>query len=121
LGVANGTEYGHTQVPLDDGTRIFIYSDGLTETPNANGELFGLSRLVDVLTEGVGKPVNDVAQAIAAAISEHAVTDAPAHDDITFALLEVTPKRSAPMMVQVIGNKIRKLFKYFEAEPAGTA
>jgi serine phosphatase RsbU (regulator of sigma subunit) len=121
LGVTENTEYTHAQVSLEDTTRIFIYSDGLTETPNANGELFGLIRLVAVLTEGIGKPVNDVAQAIAGAISEHAGTDTPAHDDITFALLEVTPKRSAPMMVQVIGNKIRNLFRHYEAEPVGTA
>jgi serine phosphatase RsbU (regulator of sigma subunit) len=121
LGVANGTEYGHTQVPLDDGTRIFIYSDGLTETPNVEGKLFGVDRLIQALTSGIGKSVDEAAHDIGSAIAEHAGTDAPTHDDITYALLEVTPKRSAPVMVQAIGNKIRKFFKQVEAEPAGTA
>jgi sigma-B regulation protein RsbU (phosphoserine phosphatase) len=119
FGVSEQTAYHFSEFPLEDGTRIFIYSDGLTETPNASGQLFGVDRLIDVLSAGADKPVSAAAQDVAAAIAHHAGTGDPAHDDITFALLEVTPKRAAPVIVQVVGNKIRNLLKRTENEPVG--
>ncbi len=119
LGVSERTEYRHARFPLDDGSRIFIYSDGLTETPNAERQLFGTDRLLSVLSAVAGKPLPDAARELIAAFTEHAGTDTPGHDDITFALLEVAPKRTAPLIVQVIGNKIRNLFKREENEPVG--
>lgn len=117
LGVSEGTEYVNGVTEVTDGTRIFVYSDGLTETPNQNGKLFGADRLLGSLTEGIGIPIAEAVQRVAGAVSEHAGTNDLTHDDVTFAMLEVTPRKSAPVVVQVIGNKFRSLFKSREPVP----
>jgi sigma-B regulation protein RsbU (phosphoserine phosphatase) len=42
-------EYDEYSVDLAEGDRLYIYSDGVPETMNAAGELFGCPRLVEAL------------------------------------------------------------------------
>lgn len=120
LGVTEDAPYVNGRVPLEDGTRIFVYSDGVTETPGPSGELFGLNRLLDVLKAGNGSPVDAAATAVAAAVAEHAGSSNLTHDDVTFALLEVSPRRNAPFVLQVIGNRLRKLMQHRDTAPVKT-
>ena len=115
LGVADRTTYTHQSMPLEEGSRIFLYSDGLTETPSANGDLWGTDRLVPVLAEGLSKPVPDAARDVMDALTRHAGTKDFTHDDITFTLLEVLPRSSSPMLVRVMRNK----FRTFRRQMAG--
>ena len=53
LGVAPGWEYDEAAAPLAPGETIILYTDGVTEAMNAEGEEFGLDRLRQVLGESV--------------------------------------------------------------------
>jgi hypothetical protein len=46
LGILPGKEYADTQVQLEAGDRLVLYTDGLTEAMNAEEEEFGEPRLV---------------------------------------------------------------------------
>ena len=50
LGVAPGFEYAESAVTLDPGDTIILYTDGVTEAMNAEGEEFGLDRLRNLFT-----------------------------------------------------------------------
>ena len=47
LGVSEKEIYEQTRVPLHTGDVLLFYSDGLTETRNSEGELFGIERLAE--------------------------------------------------------------------------
>jgi phosphoserine phosphatase RsbU/P len=47
LGVSEREIYVQNRVPLDPGDVLLFYSDGLTETRNSAGELFGIERLAE--------------------------------------------------------------------------
>lgn len=48
LGILPGKPYADTEVRLEAGDRLILYTDGLTEAMNAKEEEFGESRLVDM-------------------------------------------------------------------------
>ncbi len=50
IGLLNTGPYEEAQLTLEPGDRIFLYSDGLIEYCDYNGEAFGSERLLDVLS-----------------------------------------------------------------------
>ena len=46
-----GNEYTTRIMPLESGDRCLLYTDGLTEAPNAAGEEFGVERLLEFLRD----------------------------------------------------------------------
>jgi sigma-B regulation protein RsbU (phosphoserine phosphatase) len=59
LGLSKHSEYSQSELPMGPGFRLFLYSDGLTETASGQGELFGLPRLRLAVSEQVGLPGAD--------------------------------------------------------------
>lgn len=46
LGLMDGFKYKMEQMQLEEGTRLFIYTDGVTEAENVNKELYGEERFL---------------------------------------------------------------------------
>ncbi len=82
LGVAPGFEYAESAVTLDPGDTIVLYTDGVTEAMNAEGEEFGLDRLRDLFTNASPRSPQETNEAIFEAVSAFA-GDTPQSDDIT--------------------------------------
>ena len=49
LGALAGVPYRSCELSLAPGDAIYLYTDGITEQPNASGELFGEARLLELL------------------------------------------------------------------------
>lgn len=49
LGALAGVPYRSGELQLAPGDAIYLYTDGITEQPNASGELFGEARLLELL------------------------------------------------------------------------
>ena len=47
-----GTKYRTGEISLEPGDAIYLYTDGLTEQTDPNGELFGEARLQAFLADG---------------------------------------------------------------------
>lgn len=88
LGVDAEMKYDQQQIPLAKGDRIFMYTDGLVEAPNAEREIFGTSRLLATLEAELGETPKDTKDAVLAALGEH-TGGTWAHDDVTFLVVEV--------------------------------
>ena len=43
-------EFSEQAITLNPGDRVFIYSDGLTDTMNADGDIFGAAQLLEATT-----------------------------------------------------------------------
>jgi len=85
LGVVNnaGLDRSVELARLDASDRIYVYTDGLTEAANSNGEMFGDQRLSRCLAEGTDDPY-----ALLCATLARFRGDIAQRDDIT--LLELT-------------------------------
>jgi CheY-like chemotaxis protein len=86
LGVLDSPEWGFVQFELPPGSRAYVYSDGLTESHDERGELFGVERL----RESIAAHYHDDnrLERIAEIIASHRGTRAQ-HDDIALAELRL--------------------------------
>ena len=82
LGVAPKFQYEEGTVILDPGDTIVLYTDGVTEAMNAEGEEFSLDRLRDLFTNVPPRNPKETNEAIFEAVRVFA-GDTPQSDDIT--------------------------------------
>jgi len=59
-----GRPYEEAAVQVDAGDLLFFYTDGLVETENESGEMFGTDRLEALLVEGQTDDIDTVLQRI---------------------------------------------------------
>jgi len=72
---------------LKVGDTLFMYTDGITEERNKQGELFGNGRLIETLSRMEGEPVFPMIKKVRAAVSEFSSGN-PQSDDITILALK---------------------------------
>ncbi|MGE5256541.1 MAG: PP2C family protein-serine/threonine phosphatase [Hyphomicrobiales bacterium] len=76
------------QLTFNPGDKLFLYTDGLNEYMNPEGEMYGNQRLHAMIQRFAGKPLSEAVEAIRAALSEFGRGAAPA-DDMTLVGLEL--------------------------------
>ncbi len=86
-GGMEGMPYTDCTITLQPGAKLFVYTDGLPEASNADGQMFGLDRMVDALCDAQdGTPeqiLGDVRRAVDAFVLEE-----EQFDDLTMLCLE---------------------------------
>lgn len=88
LGIMEGTEYPETSIFLEFGDQLVLFTDGISETHNPEGELFGEDRIDAVLSK-CGLDSSELMQQLRAAVTEFANGVKP-HDDQTVIVLRAT-------------------------------
>jgi sigma-B regulation protein RsbU (phosphoserine phosphatase) len=88
LGIDAATRYDQQFVPVRSGDRVLLYTDGVTETPAPDGQLFGAERLRAVLDEVGDKSLYELKTAVLTRLREFAGGDLT-HDDVTLLAIEV--------------------------------
>ena len=91
LGVAPGLPYGQKSINLAPGDLMFLYTDGVTEAMNAEGEEFGVERMQEVFAANPPQDPQEANEAIFKAVAEFA-GDTPQSDDITCLALSRSEK-----------------------------
>ena len=86
LGVVPGLEYEQNSVTLSPNDTLVLYTDGVTEAMNIDGEQFSMKRLTGIFKDGPPMDPKDVAQDVFGAVREFA-GDASQSDDITCLVL----------------------------------
>lgn len=71
LGVMPGARYRVEELQLNPGDEIYLYTDGITEQPNAAGELYGEERLKKIIENGTHRQ-KALLQAVLADMRLHA-------------------------------------------------
>lgn len=77
-----------TSVQLARGDAIYIYSDGVTEAANVDGEFYGLSRLKSAIRAFGSGPAQELLDVLLSDIRAFSGT-APQHDDITLVIVRM--------------------------------
>ncbi|MFN2385307.1 MAG: SpoIIE family protein phosphatase [Thermoanaerobaculia bacterium] len=90
LALFPGKPYGSSKLTLQPGECLYLYTDGLTEANNPEGEEFGLPRLKNCLAGQVGRAPAEIEAALGAALDEH-VRGEPFADDRTILMVRRLP------------------------------
>ncbi|MCY4474521.1 MAG: SpoIIE family protein phosphatase [Chloroflexi bacterium] len=80
LGILPGLEYRESMVKLESGDTVILYTDGITEAFNAEGELFGMDRLRQVFQDKQPMNAQEASAMVFDAVNEFA-GDEPQSDD----------------------------------------
>ncbi len=87
LGVFENNQYVESEHFLKPGDCVLLYTDGVTEAMNQEGELFGSKRLKQVMASSGNHP-GEILSAINRAVAEHAAGFPPS-DDLAMVCLAV--------------------------------
>ena len=80
--------YGQLTISMIPGDRLFVYTDGIIDTPSPEGESFGLTRLKDVLDANAAAPLSKLKSAVLKTLNQYAQKEL-IHDDLTLIALEI--------------------------------
>ncbi len=86
LGMLAGSTYASAEIEIPAGSALLFYTDGLSERPNPEHELFGEERILAVLRASSGKPAKKVAEALLRDAQVFA-SGAAAEDDVALLVL----------------------------------
>ncbi len=88
LAVDLNTLYGQLTISMVPGDRLFVYTDGIIDAPNPEGESFGLARLKDALDANIGVPLSELKKAVLKALHQYTKQELTS-DDITLIGMEI--------------------------------
>lgn len=87
VGVLDDSEYDTEDLQMNAGDRLFIYTDGIVECPNPEGEMFGPERLRGRLAEAAGSSLTEVKETLSEALRQWRGSDL-FPDDISLLIIE---------------------------------
>jgi sigma-B regulation protein RsbU (phosphoserine phosphatase) len=89
LGIQPDAKYQAASVVLSAGDWLVIFTDGLVEALNGQGEEYGEPRMLKVLQEGSASAPDELLQRMIAEVNSF-VGSTPQHDDITCMVVRVS-------------------------------
>jgi len=87
LGILDDAAYEETQLSLEAGDKVILYTDGIVEAMNAQEEMFGFDRLLDVAKNYQALTAESLLETIKNHVNEFA-GNVPQHDDITIIVIQ---------------------------------
>lgn len=94
LGIFENLEASQQSIALGAGDVLVIYSDGVTESENVEGKVFGEQGLADVLYAAHSAPADKILQAILDSASLHRGSQ-PLGDDLTVLIIKASDSEKA--------------------------
>jgi sigma-B regulation protein RsbU (phosphoserine phosphatase) len=90
LALFPGKPYGSSKLTLAPADLLLLYTDGVTEANDPEGNEFGMPRLKEFLAVQLGKSTGDVEKALGEQLEEHAKGE-PYADDRTLVMVRRLP------------------------------
>lgn len=91
LGGMENVRFREYEMMLAPGTKLFLYTDGLTEAVNADQKMFGMERTLELLNRMEDSSPEKVINAMRAEVAEYTKGTSP-FDDLTMLCLEYLGK-----------------------------
>ncbi len=85
LGVIEGQDFGESEVRLDVGDLLVLYTDGVTEAHSPANELYGTKRFEELLAQNASEKVEPLCKIIVAAVNDFQKENQ--YDDMTLLAL----------------------------------
>lgn len=90
-GVIEDFVYVDEEITLEKGSKLFLYTDGVTEAENTDKELYGEEKLMATLSDNASSNVRTTVDVVVSSIVNH-VKEAEASDDLTILLIQYQPE-----------------------------
>jgi sigma-B regulation protein RsbU (phosphoserine phosphatase) len=90
VGMFAGSSYRLEEVNLQPGDWLYMYTDGVPESRGIGGEFFGMSRVMDIVTQP-GRTASELLDAVDMALLLHCGGVRAQYDDITMLALRRSP------------------------------
>ncbi|MGB5139628.1 MAG: PP2C family protein-serine/threonine phosphatase, partial [Candidatus Zixiibacteriota bacterium] len=87
IGIFGGFVWTESELTIEPGDRIWIFTDGIPEAHNVEAELYSDERLEKFLTDSRKSAVPQATEALISDVSKF-VGEAPRSDDITLLVLQ---------------------------------
>jgi sigma-B regulation protein RsbU (phosphoserine phosphatase) len=88
LGVKRRVDFEEKNIELRPGDVVLLYTDGITEARNPDGEFFGASRLCALLSDNSGREADEIIDVILANVESFSGGNA-LDDDISMVVLKI--------------------------------
>jgi len=88
IGLFENSPYEQQTVQMASGDILAVFTDGVTEANNLEGEEFGEDRLKQTLAAAAELPVEEIRSRIIKDVQEFC-SGAPQHDDLTFIIVKI--------------------------------
>ena len=89
LGFKKAVEFAELKVPLHADDVVVFYTDGITETQNEAGDMFGANRLGETVVANRDKDPEELVAAVLQALGRFAGVRQP-DDDLTLVVMKLT-------------------------------
>ena len=89
MGVTANTAYDQLQREIRPGQIILIGTDGIWETHNPQGEMFGKKNLQNIIRAHADRSSRDIIDAVAAALDDFRYPLKTRADDITLVVIKI--------------------------------
>ena len=89
FGVTSDAEYPERQVVITSGDRLLMFTDGLVEAENAEGEAFGDSKMKGLVRDHRTATAPELSQILLKALRTWQPPSQAQHDDITLVIVDV--------------------------------
>lgn len=106
IGPFDDAEFSLQTITLSPGSTIFLYTDGLTEANNTEGQELGLERTKEVLTDCVERHLKptDIVSTVTEAVHRFAM-GAEQSDDLTMLAVHYMPRQFESILTETITLK----------------
>jgi len=88
LGIVDDCHYEETKVQLKEGDVVTLYTDGVVEALNSEGEMYGFERLMASIEDGSDLDENNLLEKLMDDVSRF-VGEVEQHDDLTIVVVKV--------------------------------
>jgi sigma-B regulation protein RsbU (phosphoserine phosphatase) len=86
LGIDEDNTWGQDEVRIAPGEMLVMYTDGVTDAQNVDGEFIDRKVILSSVQQNINKSVNEIQQDILDRVHKF-VADAPRFDDLTLVIL----------------------------------
>jgi sigma-B regulation protein RsbU (phosphoserine phosphatase) len=87
IGIEEDNSWERKTITFSHGDKLILYTDGVTEAQNKNGDFFDENILIATILEHVDNSAHELQESILNQVREF-IGDAPQYDDITLMILE---------------------------------
>ena len=104
LGAAKDANYSEKVIELSPGDIVALYTDGVTEAVNNNGEMYGEKRLVDVIGNHCKEKAKDIIDLVLENIKSF-TEEEEQQDDLTLMILKAVVQAEMIGQIRVIAHE----------------
>jgi sigma-B regulation protein RsbU (phosphoserine phosphatase) len=116
LAVTRDASFTRSRQRVERGDRFLLVTDGILETRDRQGQLFGAVRVEELLDRHREETIENLAHSILKELEQFSADRGLAHDDVTFLLVEFA--RPPGMLRQMLRNRLLRMFGLLRRDPA---